>query len=235
MRQWHPRRLVIPAIVVVAALVVVVSVAALVSGPGGPPNRNVSVSAAGLAAVDLSDVPGKLTIVGTAGSAVTLTGSLNWTGRAPLIRTRRNGSTLHLTYRCAPHSPCTENYRLAVPRRTALVLRQPSGQVTVSGLSGSLRIIARSVNVAARDLRDPALAAVITSGHLSASFAAVPRRLSVALTHAQATVWLPGRAGYAVRTQVTSGYVRVGVRRSPAPAPTVTALVDSGELNLLPA
>jgi hypothetical protein len=228
------RRVAVVAVIAVAVVVVAVGLAALFGGGGKPGNSSaVSVAAGGVTAVDLSGVPGQLTIVGTSGGRVALTGSLHWAGRAaPVTRTYRADGVLHLSYRCG--SPCTEDYRLAVPGRTAVAIRQPSGHVVISGLSGPLRITARSVNVSATGLRSPALTASITSGHLTASFAVPPRRLSLALTSAQATVRLPTSVRYLVSSQVTSGYVKVGVPEARGAARTVTARVDSGELNLLP-
>ncbi len=45
---------------------------------------------------------------------------------------RTDSGVLYLASRCAAGSPCTENYRLAVPARTAVVLNQTSGHVAVS-------------------------------------------------------------------------------------------------------
>lgn len=198
--------------------------------------RAVSVSASLVNTVDLQSVPGQVIIAGAATTAVTLTGQLHWTGHAPLVTTRLDRAThvLRLTYRCATASPCTENYRLVVPRRAAVNLRQPSGHVILSGLAGALRITARSVDVSATGLASPSLAATITSGHLSAAFDLPPRQVSITLTSAQATLRLPASTSYAVSSQVTSGYVHVGVPQDSSAPRTVTVAIDSGELELLP-
>lgn len=226
--------------VVVAAIAAVLVIAALVAaarnspGPSGR-TRGVSVSAGSVGTVELLAVPGQVKIVGEPGGQVTLTGQVRWTGRAAVVGTRvTRGHVLWLSYRCAVASPCTGNYRLVVPRRTAVVLRQPAGHVVISGLAGPLQIMARSVDVSATGLSGPSLAAVITSGHLSATFDAAPRRVSVSLTSAQATLRLPASTEYAVSSQVTSGYVHVGIPQAAAAARTVTARIDSGELELLP-
>jgi hypothetical protein len=165
---------------------------------------------------------------------VALTGQLDWTGHAPAASTRMvNAHLLRLRYRCATASPCTAHWRLVVPRRTAVVLSQPSGHVIVSGLAGPLQITAASVDVSATRLSSPSLQAVITSGHLAATFTAPPKQVSVTLTSAQATLSLPGSVAYAVSDQVTSGYVHVGIPVTADTAHTVTARVLSGELDLL--
>lgn len=76
--------------------------------------------------------------------------------------------------------------------------------------------------------------AVITSGHMSATFTTPPRRVSITLASAQATLSLPANASYRVTQQVTSGYVRVAVPQAGGATRVVTARIDSGELQLLP-
>ncbi len=230
-----PRRRTTAVVLAAVAFIVVATVlvaAATHRGPG--PDRTVVFPAALVRTVDLQGAPGQVVIAGAVTSRVTLTGQLHWTGHAPLITTRldRAAHVLRLTYRCAAASPCTGNYRLVVPRRTTVNLRQPAGHVIVSGLAGALRIVARSVDVSATGLRVPALAATITSGHLSATFDLPPRRISLALTSAQATLRLPAGIPYAVRSQVTSGYVHVGIPQDSTAPRTVTDRIISGELEL---
>jgi hypothetical protein len=223
-------------VAVMAAAVAAVAAAASARGSSHGGTSTVSVTAASVRAVDLEAVPGQLTIVGGASQVtrVTLTGQLDWTGHAPVATTPVvRGHLLRLSYRCAQASPCTANWRLVVPRRTAIELRQPSGHVVITGLAGPLRITAASVDVSATGLSSPSLQAAITSGHLDAAFDAPPRQVSVSLTSAQATLSLPGTADYAVSTQVTSGYVHVGIPEAEGAAHTVTARVVSGELELL--
>ncbi len=234
-------------ILVAAALVVValiVAVAATQSsggtGPGpaaGTRSVSVRVTAGPAATVDLEGVPGQLTITGSDTDQVRLTGQLRWSGHAPAasVRTDRTARALHLDYVCAASSPCTENYQLRVPAHTAVVLSQPSGHVIISRLSAPLRISAGSVDVSATGLRSPSLTATITSGHLAAAFAAAPRRVSLVLTSAQATVHLPATApGYQLSQQVISGYVNVGVPRAASSPHQVSVRISSGELELLP-
>jgi hypothetical protein len=228
--------------VAVAALVVaVLVVAALVtaargSGPGqNATSRPLSLTAGPVRTVWFQGTPGLVRIVGADTGQVRLTGQLDWKRHAPVVVDRRTdgGRVLRLSYRCAASSPCTGNYRLVVPRNTAIVLHQPSGHVIMSGLAGSLRITASSVDISATGLRSPALVAAITSGHLGATFDTPPRQLGITLTSAQATLWLPASTPYAVSQQVTAGYVHVAIPQDAAAARTVTATISSGELELL--
>jgi hypothetical protein len=185
--------------------------------------------------VDFDGVTGQLTV--TAGSGpVRLTGTLNWTGQPPRTSVRRDraGRVLQLSYQCAPASPCTENYRLTVPAGTTLAIRQPSGQVMLSGLSGPLAITAASASVVALHLRAAKLRAAITAGQFTASFDAPPTSVRVELTRAQATVRLPGAAHYRISQQVSSGSVDVQVPRSSSARHIVVANLSDSQLTLLP-
>jgi hypothetical protein len=219
--------------VALVAVTAAAAAAAAASARGGT-TRAVFVTAGSVRTVDLEAVPGQLTIVGVAGGRVSLTGQLDWTGHAPVATTELvRAHLLRLSYRCAPASPCTANWRLAVPWRTAIDLRQPAGHVVISGLAGPLRITAESVDVSATGLNSPELQAAITSGHLDAVFETPPTQVSVSLTSAQATLSLPGTAAYAVSTQVIAGYVHVGIPQAANATHAVTARVVSGELELL--
>jgi hypothetical protein len=222
-------------VVTVVVLTLVLAAAARNRGHGPGDTRAVSVAADSVRTVDLQGPPGQLTIVAAQTSRVTLSGPVHWTGRHPVVVTgpRLADGVLHLSYRCAAHSPCTGRLRLVVPRQCGIVLRQPSGHVIVTGLAGPLRISARSVDISAARLRSPSLAASLTSGHLSAWFVSPPGRVALTLVSAQAALHLPATVPYRVSQQVTSGYVRAGIPQGSHADRTITARIDSGELELL--
>ena len=237
--RWPvPRATVLAAVALVLVAITAATAATARGGSAsrGGQSRGMSVSAGAVRTVDFQGVPGQLTIVGSVTRRVRLTGELDWTGRAPIVMTRLDGRArlLRLWYRCAAASPCTGNYLLVVPERTAVVVRQPGGHVVLRGLAGPLRITASSVDVSAAGLRSASLAAAITSGHLGAVFETPPRRVSVTLTSAQATLWLPASAAYCVGQRVVAGFVRVAVPQSSVSRRKVTVRVTSGELELLP-
>ena len=196
----------------------------------------VSVHADAIRTVVVQGVPGQLTITGVRGSQVAMTGQLHWTGRSAAVAVppRPAGHLLRLVYRCGASSPCTANLRLTVPSRTAIVLHQPGGHVVLGGLAGALRITARNVDVQAAGLRSPALAASVTSGHLSVTFTRPPSHVGVTLRSAQATLRLPATVSYRLSQQVTSGYLRADIPQASSASRAISARVDSGELELLP-
>lgn len=197
--------------------------------------QQVSVTAAQATAVSFQGVPGTLSVVGADTTRVSLTGQLRWTGRAPVAVTRLNRGThvLLLSYRCAPASPCSEDYRLVMPITDAIALRQSSAQLTLSGLGGPVSIAATNVQVTATGLRASALVATITSGTLSASFDAAPSLVSITLMSAQSTLRLPVDATYQVTQQVAGGNVAIDVPQAGTATHRVTASITSGDLELL--
>jgi hypothetical protein len=206
-----------------------------VATPGGGTSHAISILAGPAATVEMRAAPGQVTIVGSATGMVRLTGKLQWTGHAPVTRAGLNRvhGVLRLSYRCAAGSPCTGNYRLVVPWHTAIMLTEPSGHVVISDLAGPLRIIAHHVDISATGLRTPSLRAAITSGHLGATFDAAPRHIALTLVSAQATLRLPASTDYAVGSQVTAGYVHVGIPENASAAHNIEVRIDSGELELL--
>lgn len=224
------------AVVAVLIMALAVTRGGAASAVSNGPNRAVSVAAGPVATVDFQSVPGQLTIVGSSGSQVRLTGHLDWHSHAAAATetARTAGNVLYLTARCARRSPCTENYRLTVPAHTAVILDQPSGQVIVSGLDSALRVTATSADISATGLRSPSLDATITSAHLSASFTVPARQIGLTLKSAQATIQLPGAARYLVSQQVTWGYIKVRIPQSASSSRHIDARLISSELELLP-
>jgi hypothetical protein len=223
-----------------AAAVVLVAVAdpgalGMPAGHDGT-TRAVSVTASGVGTIDFHGVPGQLTIVGASSGQVTLTGQLTGDGSGPAVETRFDHAarTLQVSVRCAAGTHCTQNLWLAAPADAVTAVRQPGGHVVVTGLVGPLRITAANVDVSASGLRSAELDAVITSGHLSATFAVPPRRVGITLAHAQATIRLPAVTAYRVTQEVTSGFVKVAIPEAGSATRTVIVRIDSGELELAP-
>jgi len=199
--------------------------------------RPVLFTASGVGSIDFRGVPGQLVLAGTRPGQVIMTGQLRGEGGAPVVETRFDHATgvLTVSVRCAPATRCTQNLRLAVPGVTGAAVRQPGGRVVATGLAGPLGITAANADISASGLRSADLSAAVTNGHLSAAFAVPPHRVSITLTSARATVRLPAGTGYRVIREVTSGHIRVAVPLTGGANRIVTARIDSGELELLPA
>jgi len=210
--------------------------AAEVSGARGAATRSVLFTASRVGSVIFQGVPGQLVITGTGPGPVTLTGRLWGDGGAPVAETRLDQATgvLAVSVRCGAAARCTQDLRLDVPGDAGVAVRQPGGQVVVTGLGGVLRVTAANADVSATGLRSAGLAAVITNGRLSAAFSTPPRQVSISLASAQATLRLPARTVYRFTREVTSGYVKVAIPQADRAARTVTARVVSGELEVLP-
>jgi ribosomal protein S27AE len=198
--------------------------------------RAIQFTASHARRIDFQGVTGRLVIVGTGPGKVIMTGQLHGDGGTPALQTRfdRASGTLTVSVRCPPAAQCTQDLRLAVPPDTGTAVRQPGGRVVVTDLDAPLRITATNVDISASGLRSADLAAVVTSGHLSAAFATPPRQVSISLDSAQATLRLPGRVAYRVTREVMSGHLRGAIRQAGNATHIVNARIDSGELELLP-
>ncbi len=205
-----------------------------VAGPGAA-TRTVQVAADRAGAVSLQGIPGQLAIVGTGPGKVTLTGQVHGTGTAPVVVTRfdRAAGVLVVSIRCMSAGPCTQNLRLAVPADTGIVVQESGGQILVADLAGPLHVTGTHVNISAVGLRSSSLTAAITSGHLNAAFTVPPQQVNIALTSAQAAVRLPGQVAYRINQHVMSGYVHAAIPQEGSATRTVTAELQSGELELL--
>jgi hypothetical protein len=202
----------------------------------GSTTRAVQVSVGRVGSIDFRGVPGQLTIAGTGAGQVTLTGQLHAGAGVPAVETRldRAAGVLLVSVQCPPATQCTQNLRLQVPGDAGATVRQPGGRIVVTGLAGPLRVTATHVDISATGLRSAELTATITSGHLSATFTTPPRQVSITLASAQATLRLPSRVAYRVTQDVMSGFIRVAIPQAGTAARTVTARIESGELELLP-
>ena len=115
----------------------------------GSTTRAVQITVGQVGSIDFQGVPGKLTIVGTGPGQVTLTGQLHADGGAPVVDSRldRAAGVLLVSVRCPPATQCTQDLRLAVPGDTGAIVRQPGGQVVVTGLAGPLRLTATNADI----------------------------------------------------------------------------------------
>jgi hypothetical protein len=115
-----------------------------------------------------------------------------------------------------------------------LTVQQPSGQLTLAGLSGRLSITAASADVVARHLDAAHLGASITAGRFDASFDAPPQSVQIELTRADGTLRVPGTVRYRVSQQVSGGSADVRVPRSSSAGRTIVATLHDSQLALLP-
>jgi hypothetical protein len=86
----------------------------------------------------------------------------------------------------------------------SVAVHSGSGNDTVSGLSGPLRIVAGSGNVTASAIRSPTVRATSSAGNVDISFAAVPQFVDVSCGTGNATTRVL-TAGHRYHVVVTAG------------------------------
>ena len=209
-------------------------------GTGAFSATRADYGSAGVETVQLEGFNGRLTVgVGDAGQIVATAQPFD--GREPPTQKFTFDSATHtLTLACfAPGTaagavPCpATDYSVFVPAHVGVVLRELSGQATLTGLSGPVSITASSADTTAQGLRTSDFTATITSGTLDASFDSPPAKVAVSVTSAQASLHLPGSVAYAVVRHTVSADIQVALPVSAASPHAVQATATSGEINLL--
>ena len=189
---------------------------------------------AGVTTVDLDGFSGNIIVTATATTGISdIVQAGNGQSAADVLDTY-DSATHTLRLYCAISGGCAaSDYTVTVPEHVGFILRQISGQAQLSGLSGPVSVTATSANTTFTGLATSSFTAVITSGQLNATFAAVPGRVAVSVVSASASVYLPGAAQYAVAQHVDSGNVNVQVPQNPSSANTVDTTVTSGQISLM--
>jgi hypothetical protein len=145
------------------------------------------------------------------------------------------GDTLQLAVECSGLVlSCGSRFQVAVPPDASVVVHSGSGNDTVSGLSGPLRISAGSGNVTGSAIRSPTVRARSSAGNVDIGFATVPRLADVSCGTGNATARVP-TAGHRYRVTVTAG----GTAQSRVPddhqsANLVQVSSGSGNATVLP-
>jgi hypothetical protein len=99
---------------------------------------------------------------------------------------------------------CGSRFRVAVPPDTSVVVHSGSGNDTVSGLSGPLRIVAGSGDITASAIRSPTVRATSSAGNVDISFAGLPQLVDVSSGTGNATARVL-TAGHRYHVVVSAG------------------------------
>ncbi|WP_371483277.1 hypothetical protein [Kitasatospora sp. NBC_00315] len=113
-----------------------------------------------------------------------------------------------------PSVPCHGVLRLSVPEGTALTVRQTSGEVSLSGVTGDLDLALTSVRFTAVGVRSGRVALDVRSGSADVGFASAPGSLDLDSSSASVALRLPtGGPGedYAFTSEAVSADVRIAL------------------------
>ncbi|WP_026415872.1 DUF4097 family beta strand repeat-containing protein [Actinomadura oligospora] len=184
---------------------------------------------------------GKVEIVGADVSAVSVTEKLRFTDNGhPNARHQVTGGVLELTYSC-PGSislsgrTCEVDYRVTVPRALTAELRTDTGDITASGLTGSVTARANTGTITGTALR-PAASAHVTArtdtGSIRLSLGTAPADVNAHANTGQIRILVPSTGQYAVTADTNTGKKKITVPTSSSAPHTIQARTDTGDVTI---
>ncbi|WP_405056230.1 DUF4097 domain-containing protein [Kribbella sp. NBC_01505] len=146
---------------------------------------------------------------------------------------------------------CKTTYVLTVPRDVKLTVKNNSGQIKVSGMSGETELKTNSGNIAAQGLGgslrmetssgsiegDALTASTVTtkssSGSADLEFASAPQSVDTKASSGEVTITVPaGDETYKVETATSSGDYEPEVKVDPASSRSIKAKTSSGDISI---
>jgi len=169
----------------------------------------------------------------------------------PAVTERLDGDRLVLGVRCPNFIVvrCDASYELRVPASIDLQVTNPSGDVRVTGVTGSIDLRSDSGDITlqggsgmarlrsddgvirASGLRATDVEASSDSGRIAIDLAVVPRRVVARSNDGNVQVVVPnGPQAYRLETSTNDGRVSTGLPTDPASPMRITATSDSGDV-----
>ncbi|MER7366308.1 DUF4097 family beta strand repeat-containing protein [Nonomuraea wenchangensis] len=181
----------------------------------------------------LDGASGDAVITETDGAAVRVTETLRWRGDSkPKPEHKVEGGALALSYTC-PSSlgSCGVDYRIEVPKGLAVDLDSGSGDITLRGLSGNVRVHVGSGDVDAADLTGKNVVADSGSGNVELKYATTPVSAQLKAGSGDVTLFVPDGA-YDVTTDVGSGDATVSVKKDSSSPNKINIRTGSGDISV---
>jgi hypothetical protein len=207
-----------------------------VARPGEPAPTDVRTETIpGIAALVVDSDSGRIQVTGTDATQVVVTRRTFATPARPTEQVTTTGGTLKISSpHCAadnwPAAPCRIDYEIQVPRGLPVQIAGASGDLTLTGLTGTQSAVSASGNVTATDARGP-VTARSTSGDVEVGAAAVIGSLTAESTSGTVSARVPAGT-YRVEASTVSGETDVDLP-STAGAPVLIRLASiSGDVSL---
>ena len=129
-------------------------------------------------------------------------------------------------------SSCSIDYVVTVPDATTVIVRDGSGDVTVSGALGGVSLDVGSGDIDGSNLAVLSLTAKTGSGDVDLELAALSSPVVVKTGSGDVSVRLPQDAVYAVDTETDSGDTEVGVPTNPSSVSSLQIRTGSGDISV---
>ncbi|MFJ8147814.1 DUF4097 family beta strand repeat-containing protein [Streptomyces sp. NPDC096094] len=190
-----------------------------------------------VSALEVRTPGGDIKVVAGDGSTVRVTEKVTYSGDKPDTEHTTRGGTLVLSPGdgCAEDggaSRCTVDYTLEVPRALAAVLDSKGGDVSVSGLAGTLEVKSGGGKVTADRITSKRFTVDGNGGAVDAGFATAPDTVAVDTRAGDVSVRVPAAEAYAVKATSNGGSSKVDVKTDPAATRKITLHTDGGDVKL---
>lgn len=169
-----------------------------------------------IAALEVDAPANSVTIRPGPAGQVTVRSALSWVFSQPQVRRSWQRQTLRVSVSCpsGPFQDCGADLQIRVPGDVSVTAQVTSGNVTVTGLTGRLRLLATSGNVTMTDVRGGVTAqatsgnvtgtllsaavfyAAVTSGNLALQFTGPPQQVRLQVASGNADITVPPGSRY---------------------------------------
>lgn len=207
-----------------------------------------------LTQLQVTDPGGSISVSPSPSGQVRIAAAVQWLGARPVVRRSWHGSDLSVTTGCpAPDlfGDCQADLDISVPDGTRLLATAGAGEITVTGLTGTVDAEVGSGTVALADVSGPvrvrvgagsvtgtglssrSLTVTAGSGQVSLAFAEPPQLLALTVATGSAAVTVPPGSAYRIVRRPGSGSVHFAAGlRDPGSPDLLTVQVGTGSVSV---
>ncbi|PZG08825.1 DUF4097 family beta strand repeat-containing protein [Nonomuraea aridisoli] len=179
---------------------------------------------------------GDAEITETEGDTVRVVEHLRWRGDAkPETEHKVEGEALVVTYDCpSDWGACGVDYEIEVPKGLTADLTTGSGNLTLRGLTGELKLLVGSGDVDAAGLAGRSLSAESGAGDIELTYASAPDAVELVAGSGDIRLAVPDGA-YDLKSEVGSGDTAVTVKTDTSSPHKISLQTGSGDVTVSPA
>ncbi|MET8991160.1 DUF4097 family beta strand repeat-containing protein [Nonomuraea wenchangensis] len=182
---------------------------------------------------------GTVELVGSDRRTVRVTERLSWRKNKPETRHEVRDGTLNLAYECpdtfgagAIGVECEVSYRVEMPKGVRVEVGSDSGDLTLSGLAGEVRVRSDSGAIQADGLAGGKVTATSDSGDMTLEFTGQPDAVTTETDSGHTVVRVPA-GPYRVEAKTDSGDKRITAANDASAPRSIKVSSDSGDLEVL--
>lgn len=160
---------------------------------------------------------------------------LTWSWTKPVIQESWDAGTLHIVTHCPVVSfgvDCSVDYTLRLPAGTPVEAHTSTGDVTVRDWSAPVVLSTSTGDVTGTGLSSPSVQAKASTGGVSLAFVHAPSQVQARTSTGDVTIRVPPGGAYQVRTDVSTGDVRVGVAQVSTGGGLIEARTSTGDIDI---